>query len=237
MLTGAALVVAFFGPGLCYVLAGWRVTGRWLVSTAPAASILLIGWTGWLSGRIGRQPGPVALLLLATGLGVIAGLALRHLARGQAAHPRPVRGAMAKTVGVAAAGLLAAGALTSWLWTRTPGWQDSIPRYWDGTWHGYLIGVVHRTGIVDVDRLVPLDPQLLDWLDYYPSGWHVPVGTAVTLGDGSVPSGYNIGQLLFVAVVLPLGTLSLVRALGLRSRLVLLLAPGSSRSPTRCRPT
>ena len=154
VLIGLALVVAFFGPGLCYVLAGPRVSGRWIVATAPAASILSIGWAGWLAGRIGRQPGPIALLLLAIALCAVAGLALRHLTGERAACPRPSWGADRRTLGAAAAGLVVGGALTSWLWTRTPGWQDSFPRYWDGTWHGYLLGIVHRTGIVDPEHLV-----------------------------------------------------------------------------------
>lgn len=224
-MTAAVLVAAFFGPGLCFVLTGWRVAGRWLSVTAPAISVLLIGWVGWAGGRVGVTPSPGALLLLAAVLGLLAGLGLRLLVRGQALAARTPRVPALATIGVAAIGVGAAATLTTWLWTRTPGWALAIPNYFDGTWHGYLLGVVTRTGIVDPQRLVPLDPQLLDWLDYYPTGWHVPVGSAVSLTGSTVPYGYSVGQLLFAAVVLPLGVVALVRTLGLRSRIVLVLAP------------
>ncbi|HET8971520.1 MAG TPA: DUF6541 family protein [Candidatus Nanopelagicales bacterium] len=230
MLAAVAVTLGFVVPGLGYVLAGWRVAGGWLVVTAPAVSVFLVSWTGWLLGRVGITPAPVLLFAVATGLGVLAGTGLRLLAtrgQGPAGRRAAVPGGRTRPAEVLAAlaGVLVGCAATARLWLTSPDWADQVPTYWDATWHGYLVSLVQRTGLVDAAHLVPPDPQLPSWTDYYPAGWHIVVGSALGAVDGPTLAGYNYGQVLFAALVLPAGTVALARVLGVRSPVVLALAP------------
>lgn len=220
--TVLAVVATLLLPGIAFALAGWPVAGRWLLGGAPAVSILTLSWAGWITGRFGSTPSALVALALATALGALVGLAVRRLPRGRATAQVP---GQVSRAGAALTGMAVAAVVGYRLWAGTAHWYDGVPNYWDGTWHGYLMSLVQRTGIIDAQQLVPLDPQVAGWTDYYPAGWHIQVGVALGLSDGNVLLGYNLSQLLFAAVVLPAGTLALVRALAVRSRVALVLAP------------
>ncbi len=226
------LFVVFLVPGLAFAATSWPQFAGWRLAAAPAMSILLIGWVGWAGGLVGWRPSALALVLSATVLGAVGGLALRTTGRrtGSSAprpgglHPRrALTGSVTAVLGLG-------GGLLAGLWTWRAGgawwaWTEAFPRFWDAPWHGYLIGLVQHTGITDVAQLVPRDPLLLDWTDYYPAGWHVVIGTAMALVGGDAAVGFLQAQFFFAVLVMPAGVVALLRELRVRSRIVLLLAP------------
>ncbi|MGW0432296.1 DUF6541 family protein [Micromonospora sp. NPDC003197] len=210
-----------FGP---YLLIRWAAVGSIRAidfAIAPPVSFALLSWLGLMLNLVDIRFSPLSVALgLVTPMVLLLVVRLLRQRRDPAIRsdsswPRPRLSELL--------GLGAAGAFTISIWASSQRWVSGIPQYWDGIWHGYLVGTIMRRGLASPFELSPLDPYITEPVDVYPYGFHL---VAALVGDfSSVASGINATQIAGAAFVATIGTLVATREVYGRDRIALVVAP------------
>jgi len=221
VLLAAALL---FGP---YLLIRWAAVGSIRaidLAVAPPLSIALLAWIG-LGLSLADVPfSPLWVTLgLVTPAVLLWAVRIRLRRRDPSARLEPgwQRPQSTEVVSLAVACGLAIS-----MWASSQRWVSGIPQYWDGIWHGYLVGTIMRRGLASPFELTPLDPFLDRPTDVYPYGFHL---VAALVGEHfSAAAGINATQIAGAVLVATVGTLAATREVYGRDRVALLVAPAAS---------
>lgn len=217
----ALAAVLLFAP---YLLMRWAAVGSVRaidLAIAPPLSVALLTWLGLgLSlADVPFSPRWVVLGLVTPAvLLLVVRIQLRR--RNPSAHPdvRWQRPRATEVVGLGVAGGLAVS-----IWASSERWVSGIPQYWDGIWHGYLVGTIMRRGLSSPFELSPLDPILAQPTDVYPYGFHL---VAALVGvPFSAADGINATQIATAVLVSTVGTMAAAREVYGRDRVALVVAP------------
>ena len=221
VLLAAALL---FGP---YLLIRWAAVGSIRaidLAVAPPLSIALLAWIG-LGLSLADVPfSPLWVTLgLVTPAVLLWAVRIRLRRRDPSARLEPgwQRPQSTEVVSLAVACGLAIS-----MWASSQRWVSGIPQYWDGIWHGYLVGTIMRRGLASPFELTPLDPFLDRPTDVYPYGFHL---VAALVGEHcAAAAGITSTQIAGAVLVATVVTLAATREVYRRHRVALLVAPAAS---------
>ncbi|GLY48063.1 hypothetical protein Lesp01_17190 [Lentzea sp. NBRC 102530] len=116
-----------------------------------------------------------------------------------------------------AAGVVAAGGIATLTLLRGTYGLDSVPQGWDAPYHGNGIRFIAETGNAG--------NRAFGWIDvpdnpagaFYPNAYHAFESIIYKLTGVTIPLVMNTGMVVTAALVVPLGTVALVKAFGGRA--------------------
>jgi uncharacterized protein DUF6541 len=200
--TPGSLLAAVLG------LRGWLLAG-----TAPVVTMGLVGLGAPLAPAIGLRWSTwffLACTLLSCA--VAAGVVVLLRRRGLALTPPSTGWSRAGTVTTIVAVVIAAGVAALTIRTGTFG-LGSLPQGWDAPYHGNGIRFIAETG--------NSSNRAFGWIDvpdspngaFYPNAYHAFEALAYRLTGDPIPTVMNSGMLVTAALVVPLGTIAVIKAL------------------------
>lgn len=213
LLAALVTVVLLWVPGAALAAtAGLR--GWLLVGAAPAITMSLVGVAAPLFAFGGVRWNLWTFAVWCVAIIGLTGLVVLLLRRRGRALSVPQAGwSMSGHVTVVASVVVAAIVAVLVLRAATHG-LATVPQGWDAPFHGNAIRLIADTG--------NSSPRALAWIDapdapggsFYPNAYHCFEALVYNLSGADVPRVINTGMLVTTTLVIPLGTIALVRATG-----------------------
>lgn len=212
-LAALVTVLLLWLPGLAFAgmlgLRGWLLAGG-----APAVTMGLVGVGAPLFAVTGIQWNPwtfAVWCVAVTGVAGIVVLLLRRRGRALSVPQEPWSRSGHLTV--IAAIVIAAIVAVLVLRAATHG-LATVPQGWDAPFHGNAIRLIAETGNSST--------RALSWIDapdrvggvFYPNAYHCFEALVYSVSGADIPRIINTGMLVTTTLVVPLGTVALVRAAG-----------------------